>query len=78
MFTVFETLQLIVVETYKECAINKASMFLRTNEKSSQLQMKVTYSTEVSSFVIIFPINFDTFAPSCHKIKNSVMMEIGC
>ena len=53
-------------------------MFLRTNEKSSQLQMKVTYSTEVSSFVIIFPINFDTFAPSCHKIKNSVMMEIGC
>jgi hypothetical protein len=28
-----------VFETYKECAINKVSMFLRTNEKSSQLQM---------------------------------------
>ena len=29
----------VVFETYKECAINKASMCLRTNEKSSQLQM---------------------------------------
>jgi len=29
----------VVFETYKECAINKASVFLRTNEKSSQLPM---------------------------------------
>jgi hypothetical protein len=40
----------VVFETHKECAINKASFFLRTNEKSSQLPMWVTYSTKVSFF----------------------------
>jgi len=39
VFTVCEPLQLNVVETYKECAINKALLFLSTNEKSSQLPM---------------------------------------
>jgi hypothetical protein len=77
VFTVFEPLQLDVFDTYKECAINKASSVLRTNEKSSQTQIKVTFSTEVSSFFIIFPKHADVFAPSWHKFKNSVMIEIG-
>ena len=37
--TVFEPLQLNVFETYKECTINKASLYLSTNEKSPQLPM---------------------------------------
>jgi len=49
--TVFEALQLNVFETYKECAINKASVFLSSCEKSSQLAMSVSYSTEVSFFL---------------------------
>ena len=52
------------------------SLLLSTREKSSQLQIYVTFSTHESSFIIIFPINADTFASSCHKFKNSVMMEI--
>jgi hypothetical protein len=35
--------------------INKASLFLRTIEKSSQIEMQVTYSTEVSSFLSYSP-----------------------
>jgi hypothetical protein len=36
VFTVFEPLQLNVVETYKEFAINEASWVLSTKDKSSQ------------------------------------------
>jgi hypothetical protein len=39
VLTVFEQQQLNVVETYKECAVNKVSLCLRSNEKSSQPPM---------------------------------------
>jgi hypothetical protein len=78
VFSVFETLQLKVFETYKECAINKVSLFLCTNEKSSQLPTYVTYSTEVSSIFTVFSKHADAFAPPWHKFKYSVLIEIGC
>jgi len=78
VLTVFEALHLKDFETYKEYTINKVSLFLSTSEKSSQLPMPVTYSTEVSSFCIISPKHTDAFAPSSHKFNRSLMMEIGC
>ena len=78
VLTVFEALHLKDFETYKEYTINKASLFLRTSEKSSQFPLLVTYSTEVSSFCIISPKYTDEFAPSSHKFNISVMKEIGC
>jgi len=37
VFTIFDALQLKDFETYKEYTINKASLFLSTSEKSSQI-----------------------------------------
>ena len=70
MLTLFETLELNVFETYKECAINRASVFLSSSEKSSQLAMSVSYSTELSFFFVIFLKHVDTLAPSWHKNNN--------
>jgi len=61
VLTLFETLELNVFETYKECAINKASVFLSSSDKSSQIPLPVTYSIEVPSFCIISPKHTDAF-----------------
>ena len=78
MFTVYEPLQLDVFDTYKECAINKASLFLSTNEKSSQLTCrslippKYHHYSSYSSYILMHLPNLGT------NFKNSVMIEIGC